>query len=129
MPGSESQKGADAQFRAGGRSIGLEKSTDIWVDFPASDADNSAASLLMHPDVGLWVALGGADHLTEATTRINLAAGGAAGRGDTETAGIMATVDAATATGAPRALRGFVPLLRAATSGAKRATTAKKRSR
>ena len=117
------------QWAAGGRSIGVDGSTDIWVDFPAGDADNSAASLLMHPDVGLWVALGGADHLTEATTRINLATGGAAGRGDTRAAGITATVDAATATGAPACARGFAPLLRAATSGAKRATRARKRSR
>jgi hypothetical protein len=47
-----------------------------YVDFPASDADNATASLLMDPSVGMWVALGGgADHLSEATARINLAAG------------------------------------------------------
>ena len=75
------------------------------------------ASLLMDPEVGLWVALGGgADHLSEATTRINLAAGGASGRGDADAA-VTATAAAATESGAPSALRGFAPLLNTGPDG------------
>jgi hypothetical protein len=94
------------------------------VDFPAGEADNAAASLLMHPEVGLWVALGGgADHLTEATARINLAAGSASSRGDTRAA-VEATADTAKAAAAPRALRGFAPLLRASAPRKRRSTSA-----
>ena len=99
------------QWAGGGRSLGVEGSSQVYVDFPASDADNAAASLLLDPEVGLWVALGGgADHLPEATARINLAAGGASGRGDADAA-VPATAATATQPGAATALRGYAPLL------------------
>jgi hypothetical protein len=105
------------QWAGGGRSLGAEASSPVYVDFPASDADNAAASLLLDPEVGLWVALGGgADHLPEATTRINLAAGGASGRGDTSAA-VPATAAVATQPGAPTALRGYAPLLGTGSGG------------
>ncbi|HEY1324338.1 MAG TPA: hypothetical protein VGF32_29035, partial [Streptosporangiaceae bacterium] len=50
------------------------------------------------------------------TTRINLAAGGASGRGDADAA-ITATAAAATAPGAATALRGFAPLLSTSSGG------------
>ena len=105
------------QWAGGGRSLGVEASCPVYVDFPASDADNAAASLLLDPEVGLWVALGGgADHLSEATTRINLAAGGASGRGDTDAA-VPATAAVATQPGAATALRGYAPLLGTGSGG------------
>jgi hypothetical protein len=43
----------------------------IYVNYPTGDTDNAAASTLLHPDVGKWVALGGgAYHLTEAVERL-----------------------------------------------------------
>lgn len=105
------------QWAGGGRSIGVEASSPVYVDFPASDADNAAASLLMDPEVGMWVALGGgADHLSEATARINLAAGGASGRGDADAA-VPATAAVATQPGAATALRGYAPLLSTGSGG------------
>jgi hypothetical protein len=117
------------QWAAGGRSIGVEGSIPVFVDFPASDADNAAASLLMDPEVGLWVALGGgADHLSEATARINLAAGGASGRGDADAA-VTATAAAATGPGAATALRGFAPLLNTGRDGGGQSGGASRRPR
>ena len=72
----------------------------------------------MDPQVGMWVALGGgADHLSEATARINLAAGGASGRGDADAA-VPATAAVATQPGAATALRGYAPLLNTGSGGA-----------
>ena len=44
---------------------------EVYVDFPTHGTDNEAAGLMMHSEVGKWVALGGeAYHLTEATRRL-----------------------------------------------------------
>jgi hypothetical protein len=50
--------------------FGVRASTDIWVNYPQSAADNDAAATLLHPEVGKYVALGGAPHLTEAVSRL-----------------------------------------------------------
>lgn len=51
--------------------FGVRASTDIWVNYPQSTADNDAAAALLHPEVGKYVALGGgASHLTEAVSRL-----------------------------------------------------------
>ena len=68
------------------------------------DADNQAAGLVMHPDVGKWVALGGgAYHLGEACSRLlslseSAAPARALGVGGRDAAG-------------PRVLDGFADLL------------------
>lgn len=50
---------------------GVKASTDIWVDYPVSDAGNEVASMLLHEEVGTFVTLGsGARHLKEAVSRI-----------------------------------------------------------
>lgn len=55
----------------GGMPFGVLASTDLWVNYPQSPVDNDAASLLYHPQVGMYVALGGgALHLTEAVSRL-----------------------------------------------------------
>ena len=44
---------------------------EVFVDYPTSEADNDAAGLVMHAEVGKWVALGGeAYHLAEAGRRL-----------------------------------------------------------
>jgi hypothetical protein len=54
-----------------GVSVGVKASTDVWVNYPESLSDNDAAATLLHPQVGMFVALGGgAEHLTEAVDRI-----------------------------------------------------------
>jgi hypothetical protein len=59
------------------------------VDRPTSDAENRDASLVMHPEVGKWVVLGGgAYHLPEEVDRLRTLDGGgisplAAAAGDT----------------------------------------------
>jgi hypothetical protein len=59
------------QWSAKGVLVGLDGSVDIFVDYPTSDSDNWAAGLVLHPEVGIWVALGGdAYHLTEARRRL-----------------------------------------------------------
>jgi hypothetical protein len=42
-----------------GMPFGVKASTDLWVNYPQANADNDAASLLLHPQVGMYVALGG----------------------------------------------------------------------
>lgn len=55
----------------GGVPFGAKASIDIWVNYPQSAADNDAASILLHPEVGMYVALGGgASHLTDAVSRL-----------------------------------------------------------
>jgi len=55
----------------GGAKVGVKASTEVWVNFPQSDADNNAAATLMHAEVGMYVALGGgATHLKEAVSRL-----------------------------------------------------------
>jgi len=56
-----------------GFQCGVKATTDVWLDFPTSDKDNETASLLLHQDVGKFVALGGAPHLDEAVSRIDKA--------------------------------------------------------
>jgi hypothetical protein len=59
------------QWNDGGRLYGVTASADVWVDYPVTEKDNEVASLLMHHEVGTFVALGGgATHLKEATARI-----------------------------------------------------------
>lgn len=54
-----------------GAALGVTASADVWVDYPTSDADNEVLSLLMHSEVGKFIALGGgARHLNEAVSRI-----------------------------------------------------------
>jgi hypothetical protein len=59
-------------WSAQGVPVGVQQGVDVFVDYPASDADNHAADLVMHEDVGKWVALGGdAYHLGEACRRLD----------------------------------------------------------
>ena len=74
----------------GGVPFGVRATAPVWVNYPLTDADNDAAATLLHPQVGMYVALGGgADHLTEAVDRLERVR---AAEGDRE---------------APRALRGL----------------------
>jgi hypothetical protein len=58
-------------WSAQGIPVGVERGVDTFIEFPTNDADNRAASLVMHPEVGKWVALGGgAYHLDEAVRRL-----------------------------------------------------------
>jgi hypothetical protein len=79
--------------------FGVKGRTDVWVNYPQSDADNTTASTLLHPEVGVYVALGGGEHLTEAVSRLNKVSSGAA------------TGDARGKGPAPAALRGFAGIL------------------
>jgi hypothetical protein len=99
-------------WNADGVPCGVTASTDVWVNYPQTPADNEAAALLLHPQVGMYVALGGgADHLHEAVARLDLA-------------GELATGDAA-----PAALRGYAGLVATrATGGKARRTSSRKRA-
>jgi hypothetical protein len=58
-------------WSAHGIPVGVDGSVDVFVNYPTSDADNWAAGLALHPEVGTWVALGGgAYHLVEACRRL-----------------------------------------------------------
>jgi hypothetical protein len=58
-------------WSAQGIPVGVERGVDVFIEYPTNDADNRAAGLVMHPDVGKWVALGGgAYHLGEAVRRL-----------------------------------------------------------
>jgi hypothetical protein len=58
-------------WSAQGVPVGVQGGVDVFVDYPSSDTGNHAADLVMHEDVGKWVALGGeAYHLTEACRRL-----------------------------------------------------------
>ena len=84
-------------WSADGVPVGVVGGVDVFVDYPASDADNQAAGLVMHPDVGKWVALGGgAYHLGEASRRLSALTD-------------MSTV--ARGDAAPRLLAGFAGLM------------------
>ncbi len=49
----------------------VKKIVEIWCDYPTSEKDNEIASMLMHKDVGKFIALGGeAFHLEGAVSRI-----------------------------------------------------------
>lgn len=52
----------------------MKASTDVFVDYPTSVAENEVAAALFHREVGMSVALGGgAKHLKEGTARIEKA--------------------------------------------------------
>jgi hypothetical protein len=58
--------------RAGiGLRYGVQASTEIWVDYPTSEADNQVAATLLHSEVGKFVALSGVPHLEDGVARIN----------------------------------------------------------
>jgi hypothetical protein len=58
-------------WSAQGVLVGVQGGVDVFVDYPTSEADNDAAGLVLHPEVGKWVALGGgAYHLHEASRRL-----------------------------------------------------------
>jgi hypothetical protein len=60
--------------------LGVRASAEVFVNYPQAVADNQAAAALLHPEVGMYVALGGdAPHLTTAIERIQdvVALGGA----------------------------------------------------
>jgi hypothetical protein len=58
-------------WSAQGVPVGVQAGVDVFVDYPTSDSDNHAADLVLHPEVGKWVALGGdAYHLEEACRRL-----------------------------------------------------------
>lgn len=55
----------------GGAPFGVKATADIFVNYPQTEADNRAAAALLHPQVGMYVALGGgAPHLATAVDRI-----------------------------------------------------------
>lgn len=54
-----------------GALVGATASIEVLVDYPVSERDNEVISLMMHPEVGKFIALGGhAYHLREAAARI-----------------------------------------------------------
>lgn len=82
----------------GGVSFGARATADVWVNYPQTQADNDAARLLLAPEVGKYVALGGdAPHLTEAVDRLS------------QLAALDITSDAGG--GRPKALRGYDGIL------------------
>lgn len=89
----------DVMWAITGVPFGVRGRTDLWVDFPQSNADNNAAAKLLHPDVGIFVALGGAPHLTEAVSRLN------------DVFATTAMGDADNNGAAPAALRGYAGLV------------------
>ena len=91
-------------WSAQGVLVGVHGGTDVFVDFPTSDADNAAAGLAMHPEVGKWVALGGgAYHLPEAARRLHALS--------QLTAPTQAAAMAADRAAGPRLLAGFADLM------------------
>lgn len=86
------------QWTARGIPCLVRASTTITVNTPISSLDDQAAGILLHPQVGAYVALGGgATHLTEAVSRL------------TSLSAADGTSDGAAAQ--PSALRGFEGLL------------------
>jgi hypothetical protein len=58
-------------WSAQGVLVGVQNQIEVFVDYPITPADNQAADLVLHPEVGKWVALGGnAYHLPEACRRL-----------------------------------------------------------
>ena len=92
-------------WSAQGVPVGVQGGVDVFVDFPTSDADNQAADLVMHPEVGKWVGLGGdAYHLGEACRRLQALT-------QTAPAGARGARAAGDEGAAPRVLDGFADLL------------------
>jgi len=133
-------------WSAQGVMVGVQSGIDLFVDYPTSSADNHSANLVLHPDVGKWVALGGeAYHLGEACRRLQALS---------QTASPAAMAAAGNDAPAPRVIDGFADLMpdraklarlrpeltteaggraartpaRAAAPGRKRAAKAKKRT-
>jgi hypothetical protein len=52
----------------GGTAYAVAADTEVWVDYPANEADNAVATKMMHREVGMIVALGGASPKLEAGT-------------------------------------------------------------
>ena len=109
----------DIMWGISGVPFGVRGQTDVWVNFPQSDADNKAAATLLHPEVGKYVALGGgATHLTEAVSLLD------------EVFSVSRAAPTDTASAMPAAIRGYVDLLPkadgrgGAAAGAKAATRA-----
>jgi hypothetical protein len=81
--------------------FGVRGRTDVWVNYPVTPTDNDVAATLMHPEVGMYVALGGgANHLTDAVDRLSRVFANGGGTADTADGGP-----------APAALRGYDGLL------------------
>jgi hypothetical protein len=54
--------------------VGVRATMEVWVRYPQSAVDDEAADLLLDPEVGMYVALGGgASHLTGAVSRLERA--------------------------------------------------------
>lgn len=49
-----------------GVAYGIVSRQQVWIDAAVSEADNEIASLLLRDEVGIWVMLGGADHIENA---------------------------------------------------------------
>jgi hypothetical protein len=82
-----------------GAQVGVKASANVWVNYPQSEADNQAASTLLHHEVGMYVALGGgAKHLKEAVSRLESVSGKGKGKKDSGQA-------------APSAMRGYKGLI------------------
>jgi hypothetical protein len=93
-------------WSAQGVLVGVQGGVDVFVDYPTSNADNHAADLVLHPEVGKWVALGGdAYHLGEACRRLQELSQTAA------TGARALTSIAADGAAAPNVLDGFADLL------------------
>jgi hypothetical protein len=88
--------------------FGVRGRTDVWVNYPLNSTDNNVAATLMHPEVGMYVALGGgANHLSDAVDRLSrVFTNGGGGTGDSADGG-----------GAPAAMRGYDGLLKGLPSG------------
>ena len=93
-------------WSAQGVLVGVQGGVDVFVDYPTSNADNHAADLVLHPEVGKWVALGGdAYHLGEACRRLQQLS-------QTATTGARALASiAGDGAAAPNVLDGFADLL------------------
>jgi hypothetical protein len=99
-------------WSASGVPVGLDGSVDVFVEYPTTDADNRAAALVLHPEVGKWVALGGgAYHLEEATRRLNELTGLAGGPEAARALAEPTAAGGAAPSGTPRLLAGFAGLL------------------
>ncbi|MFL5618032.1 MAG: hypothetical protein ACJ79A_06490 [Gemmatimonadaceae bacterium] len=85
--------------------VGVKAAKHVWVNFPQTQLDNDAAADLLHPEMGKYVALGGgANHLTEAVTRLSRVMGVTE---EADDRGALRT----TVTERPKALRGFKGVL------------------
>ena len=94
-------------WSAQGVMVGVQSGIDVFVDYPSSASDNHSANLVLHPEVGKWVALGGdAYHLGEACRRLQ-----ALSQTATPSGARAATAAAGDDTTAPRAIDGFADML------------------